>query len=108
MAAVTKIREGGRRLVHSVAPTAMDSLTAVPKMRQRLNGVANRAESQGAELRRLRKEIADLRAEVQETRRLHQRVAELTDLVGEVLLPSVSRDDERIRKALDEFAAASF
>ncbi|GAB2469953.1 hypothetical protein GCM10027265_18810 [Jatrophihabitans fulvus] len=102
------LREGGRKLVHSIAPTALDSVSAIPGLRQRLNGVASRQDGQAAELRRLRQEVAELRSEIQEARRLHQRVAELTDLMGEVLLPAVARDDAKIAKALDEFAGASF
>ena len=57
---------------------------------------------------RLRRQIDGLRAEIAETRRLHQRVAELTDLVAEVLVPVADRDDARVREALETFARTSF
>ena len=54
---------------------------------------------------RLRKRVADLEQEMQETRRLSRRVAELTDLVQELLLPAADRDDEKLRRLLDSYDA---
>jgi predicted ribosome quality control (RQC) complex YloA/Tae2 family protein len=51
-------------------------------------------------LKRQQKRIADLEHEIQETRRLHRRVAELADVVAELLVPALDRDDERVRAAL--------
>lgn len=53
----------------------------------------------------LRKRVGDLEAEVQELRRLSFRVAELTDLVQELLVPAATRDEERLRKLLEEYDA---
>jgi len=47
--------------------------------------------------------VADLEKEVQELRRLSHRLAELTDLVQEILVPAVGRDDERLRRLLDDY-----
>jgi prefoldin subunit 5 len=77
-----------------VAPTAMHSIAEIPRLKRR-----------GRDLRR---EIAELRAEIAETRRLNQRVAELTDLVAEVLVPLADRDDARVQKALETFARTAF
>ena len=52
---------------------------------------------------RLRKRLVDLEKEVQELRRLSHRLAELTDLVQELLVPAARRDDERVRELLDEY-----
>jgi len=41
-----------------------------------------------------------LEAEMQENRQLHRRVAELTDVVAELLLPIADRDDERVAELL--------
>lgn len=49
------------------------------------------------------KRIEELEAEVQECRQLNLRVAELVDLVQEVLVPVASQDRERIQAALDKF-----
>lgn len=60
------------------------------------------------ELRRLRDRVAVLEREVQESRRLHQRLAELTDVVTEVLVPAADREDEKIRKILATYNRDSF
>ena len=39
---------------------------------------------------------------VDENRRLNQRLADVVDVVTEVLVPALDRDDERVRKALDD------
>lgn len=67
-----------------------------------------RATGVDAELSRLRDRVAELEREVQETRRLHQRLAELTDVVTEVLVPAADRDDEKIRKVLAAYTRESF
>jgi SAM-dependent methyltransferase len=47
--------------------------------------------------------VRDLRASVQENRRLHRRVAELTDLVTELLVPLADRDEEKARALLERY-----
>lgn len=59
-------------------------------------------------VRRLLDRVDQLEREVQETRRLHQRVAELTDVVAEVLVPAADRDDDRIRAVLAKYNQTSF
>ncbi|MGC5258245.1 DUF6752 domain-containing protein [Gordonia sp. DT218] len=59
-------------------------------------------------MRELPDRIKQLELEVQETQRLHQRVAELTDVVAEVLIPAADRDDDRIREVLAKYNATSF
>lgn len=54
---------------------------------------------------RLRKRVAELEREMQETRRLSRRVAELTDLVQELLLPAGDRDEEKLQRLLDGYDA---
>jgi hypothetical protein len=44
--------------------------------------------------------VAALEAAVQENRKLNQRLADVVDVVTEVLVPAADRDDERLRKAL--------
>jgi hypothetical protein len=64
-------------------------------------------EQEGRALRqqvaRLRKRVLDLEQEVQELRRLSHRVAELADLVQELLVPAAKRDDERLKELLDDY-----
>ena len=46
--------------------------------------------------------VSALEAAVDENRRLNQRLADVIDVVTEVLVPALDRDDERVRKALDD------
>jgi uncharacterized coiled-coil protein SlyX len=52
--------------------------------------------------------IAQLERELQESRRLNQRLAELTDVVTEVLVPAADREDEKIRQILATYNRDSF
>lgn len=54
----------------------------------------------------LYKRVVALEKEIQETRRLNQRLSDLIDVVTEVLVPAVDRDDERMRAALARLEAA--
>lgn len=56
-----------------------------------------------AEVQELRARVEDLEASIAELRRHHLRLAELTDLVQELLLPVAARDEERIAAAIDQF-----
>lgn len=57
-----------------------------------------------AQLWALSKRVERLEAEVQETRRFSRRLAEIADLVEEVLVPAANRDDDRLRHLLDEYS----
>ncbi len=52
------------------------------------------------EQRRLADRVAALEAAVDENRRLNQRLADVVDVVTEVLVPAIDRDDQRLRRAL--------
>lgn len=52
--------------------------------------------------------IRDLEAAVQENRRLNRRVAELTDVVAELLLPVADRDEEKVHELLARYRDGSF
>lgn len=54
----------------------------------------------------LRKRVAELEAEVQEGRRLNRRVAELLDIVEELLVPLTLRDEEKVKAFLDAHSLA--
>jgi hypothetical protein len=51
----------------------------------------------------LRARLRDLEAEVQENRRLNRRVAELTDLVTELVVPLARRDDADVEAVLERY-----
>lgn len=53
---------------------------------------------------RLAARVAELEAEVQECRQLNLRLAELTDVVQELLLPVAQRDEERIAEVLENYS----
>ena len=54
----------------------------------------------------LRERVAELEAEVQEARRLNRRVAELLDIVEELLVPLTLRDEEKVQAFLDAHSLA--
>jgi hypothetical protein len=74
------------------------------KLRQRLRG--RRAQQPpppvAAQDDHLAARVAALEAAVDENRRLNQRLADVIDVVTEVLVPALDRDDERVRRALHD------
>jgi hypothetical protein len=52
------------------------------------------------------KRIVALEQEIQESRRLNQRLSDIIDVITEVLVPVADRDDERMRAALARLEAA--
>jgi hypothetical protein len=57
----------------------------------------------GDRLEQLQQRLEDLEAEVQECRQLNVRLAEVTDLVEQLLLPAALRDEERIAAAVEKY-----
>lgn len=74
-------------------------------MKQRLRSGAQKVAGlgAGAQLEALRARVAVLEEEVQECRQLNLRLAELTDVVQELLLPVAQRDEARVAEVLGEF-----
>ena len=74
--------------------------------KERARGVlaAMRGGQGGGDLASLRQRVTQLEAEVQECRALNLRLAELTDIVGELLLPVAARDEEKLAALLDRYA----
>ncbi|NUR08774.1 MAG: hypothetical protein HOQ45_17430 [Nocardioidaceae bacterium] len=54
------------------------------------------------EVRRLSERVAALEEAVQENRRLNQRLADVIDVVSELLIPAADRDDEKIHRAVED------
>jgi cell shape-determining protein MreC len=55
---------------------------------------------------RLEAEVAELQDSVEENRRLNERLSDVLDVVTELLVPAVDRDDEQLRAALDSLQAS--
>lgn len=51
----------------------------------------------------LEQRVADLERDVDELRRHNLRLAELADVVQELVVPLATRDEERARDAIDRF-----
>jgi hypothetical protein len=66
-------------------------------VRQRLR------ETRMGEVRSLKKRVRALEVEVQECRALNVRLAELTDIVTELLLPVAARDEEKLAALLEKY-----
>jgi len=54
-------------------------------------------------LTQLEDRVTELEAEVQECRQINLRLAELTDVVAELLLPVAQRDEARIDEVLRKY-----
>jgi hypothetical protein len=56
-----------------------------------------------AAIRQLEQRVADLEADLTEVRRHNLRLAEVVDVVQELLIPMASRDEARIQEAIARF-----
>ena len=75
------------------------------KARRRLRRVRNRyAPARHREIVALRQRLAELEKEMQESRRLNRRLAELTDVVQELLVPLSQSDPDKVQEILDRYA----
>jgi hypothetical protein len=54
----------------------------------------------GPRMAKLEEQVADLQLAVEESRRLNERLSDVLDVVVELLVPAVDRDDERLKTAL--------
>ena len=58
----------------------------------------------GDRLDQLHERLDDMQAEIQECRQLNLRLAEVTDLVEQLLLPMSARDEEKIAEAVEKYS----
>ena len=63
-----------------------------------------RANVQAEGVESLKERVAVLEEEVQECRQLNLRLAELTDVVQELLLPVAERDETRVAEVMERYA----
>jgi len=54
----------------------------------------------------LEQRLAEVEAELQDGRRLHMRLAELTDIVQELLVPMAQQDNELLAERLKTYSAS--
>jgi len=66
--------------------------------------IRNRFATPKSRLAELERRVAELEDEVQECRQLNLRLAELTDLVQELLLPVAQRDEEKVAAMVERYA----
>ena len=52
------------------------------------------------QVRTLREEVLELRDAMEETRRLNERLSDVLDVVTELLVPAVDRNEERLAESL--------
>ena len=75
-------------------------------MRTKLSrGVAKVRDAGGArvDMVKLAARVKELEVEVQECRQLNLRLAELTDVVQELLLPVAQRDEARVAEVMERY-----
>jgi hypothetical protein len=66
---------------------------------------ADRGPASAADLTALRHRVKALEVEVQELRQLNRRLADVVDVVSELLVPALDRDDARVAAALKRLRA---
>jgi hypothetical protein len=54
----------------------------------------------------LEAQVAELQVAVEESRRLNERLSDVLDVITELLVPAVDRDDDRLRAALESLQKA--
>lgn len=67
---------------------------------------AGRAVSSKGEIDELRRRIRVLENEMQEARRLNRRLAELTDIVQELLVPLAQRDEDKVDEYVRRYSSS--
>lgn len=56
-----------------------------------------------SDVQRLEQRVADLEADLAEMRRHNLRLAELADVVQELLVPMANRDEAAVQRAIERF-----
>lgn len=56
-----------------------------------------------SDVQRLEQRVADLEADLAEVRRHNLRLAELADVVAELLVPMANRDEAAVQQAIERF-----
>ncbi len=79
--------------------------TALSRLRPTPAASRQEVDELRAAVAQLRAAVSEVEEEVQEARRLNRRLAEITDVVQELLLPAAQRDDARLQERLDSYTS---
>ena len=101
-----RARERGRRWVRAAAPTVLESVEEVPVLRDRVGRLERALAEQRDRAEGYRHRIETLEVESHDARQLQQRVAELTDIVQELLLPAADRDEDRLAELRQRYTSS--
>jgi uncharacterized coiled-coil protein SlyX len=93
-----KARDRAVRVAGRMSPTATDRLRVLER---RARGMGARLGRRGGRTRQLAARIDELEEELMQQRVLNRRIAELADVVAELLVPAVDRDEARLTALLD-------
>jgi hypothetical protein len=93
-----RLRSTMVRTVHRMSPTAADRLRV---LEHRTRIVGSKVGGRPRSNRRLAARIDELEEELMQQRWLNRRVAELADVVEELLVATTDRDDARLKALLD-------
>jgi hypothetical protein len=93
-------KAGSRRGVKR--PTA-DGVGLAEESGKQKDARYSRLRSALSDIQALNARVAQLERDIQESRQLNKRLAEVTDVVAEVLLPAEHRDEARLRELLANY-----
>jgi predicted RNase H-like nuclease (RuvC/YqgF family) len=86
-----------------LAKTGRRLTRRLESLRAETSGLAAEVSSLQDQVDELRDEVRQLKKEAHLDRRLHRRLAELTDVVAELLLPATQRDEEKLAELLKTY-----
>lgn len=89
-----RVRNKVRRLRNPEPVQARDE--RVPRLRQRVNDLSD-------QVKKLNKRVEELDAELLDARSQGRRIAEISDLVSELLVSEASRRDPEFQRILDKY-----
>lgn len=72
-------------------------------LKQRIQELAEASRSHSRQAETLSRRTEELEEDIVESRRLGQRVAHVTDAIGELLLPLADRDEAALRERLEAY-----
>jgi predicted RNase H-like nuclease (RuvC/YqgF family) len=99
----SEIGEEDLTLRDRIARTGRRLTRRIDALRSETSGLRGDVVALQGEVDTLRRDLRQLQHEVHLDRRMHRRVAELTDVMQELLLPASQRDEDRLEELLDRY-----